>query len=64
VKNERSEIVFTVRMWKQRIEENGSSEWRGSVHQVDSGTHLYVAGATEVADFINARLAGEDRPVR
>jgi hypothetical protein len=51
-------------MWKQRIEENGSSEWRGSVHQVDSGTHLYVAGATEVADFINARLAGEDRPVR
>jgi hypothetical protein len=51
-------------MWEQRIEENGDSEWRGSVHQVDSGTHVYIAGANEVADFINARLAGEGGPVR
>jgi hypothetical protein len=64
VKDERGEIVFMVRMWRQRIEENGSSEWRGSVHQVDSGTHVYIAGASEVADFIKARLAGESRPVR
>jgi hypothetical protein len=46
-------------MWEQRIEESGNSEWRGSVHQVDSGTHAYIAGASEVADFINARLVGE-----
>lgn len=54
--NERAEVVFLVRMWKQRIEENGNGEWRGSIHQIDSGSHYYVAGAREVADYIAARL--------
>ena len=61
MESERGEIVFMVRMWKQRIEENGNSEWRGSVHQVDSGTHVYIAAASEAADFINARLAAPRR---
>jgi hypothetical protein len=46
-------------MWKQRIEENGNGEWRGSIHQIDSGSHYYVAGAREVADYITARLESE-----
>ena len=56
--NERAEIVFLVRMWKQRIEEHGNGEWRGSIRQIDSDSHYYVAGAREVADYITARLDG------
>jgi hypothetical protein len=57
MKNERSEVVFVVRMWQQGIGENGESEWRGSIYQVDSGRSFYVAGSREVADFIGASLA-------
>ncbi|HTA38486.1 MAG TPA: hypothetical protein VK760_05400 [Candidatus Acidoferrales bacterium] len=62
--NERAEVVFLVRMWKQRIEESGSGEWRGSIHQIDSGSHYYVAGAREVADYIAARLESEGTGLR
>ncbi len=48
-------------MWQQRIEEAGYGEWRGSVHQIDSGNRFYVTGAREVADFIGTRLAEETR---
>lgn len=54
-------MVFVVRMWRQRVEENGAAEWRGSIHQVESGKNFYVTGARDVADFIGARLAEESR---
>lgn len=54
-------MVFMVRMWRQRVEENGDAEWRGSICQIDSGRSFYVTGAREVADFISARLADEAR---
>ncbi len=59
VKSGRSEMVFVVRMWQQGIGENGESEWRGSIHQVDSGRSFYVTGPREVADLISASLAEE-----
>ena len=61
VKNERSEMVFVVRMWQQGVEENGDTEWRGSIYQVDSGRSFYVTGPREVADFIGASLVKESR---
>jgi hypothetical protein len=61
VESERGEMVFVVRMWRQRVEENGAAEWRGSIHQVESGKNFYVTGARDVADFIGARLAEESR---
>ncbi|MGA8476003.1 MAG: hypothetical protein WB681_13195 [Candidatus Cybelea sp.] len=64
MKNERSEIVFVVRMWQQGIGEDGGSEWRGSIHQVDSGRSFYVTGPREVADFISVSLVEEASSTR
>jgi hypothetical protein len=64
VERKRTERVFLVRMWQQGGER---VLWRGSVHEIGSGARFYVAGARDVADFINDRLAdatpreGEDR---
>lgn len=32
-------------------------QWRGSVHEINSGLRFYVTDARDVADFISARLA-------
>lgn len=64
VKDERSEVVFVVRMWQQGVGENGDSEWRGSIYRVDSGRSFYVTGPHDVADLISASLVGETRSTR
>jgi hypothetical protein len=54
--NQRDEVVFIVRMWRQAGEAANGREWRGSIREVDSGSHLYVTGSRDVSDFISARL--------
>jgi hypothetical protein len=54
--NQRDEVVFIVRMWRQAGEGGSEREWRGSIRQVDSDSHLYVTGSRDVSDFISARL--------
>jgi hypothetical protein len=56
VENERTELVFVVRMWRQGGRDDDPM-WRGSVNQVNVDGRFYVAGARDVADFIDARLA-------
>lgn len=61
--NERDEVVFIVRMWRQSGGAANGREWRGSVRQVDSGSHLYVTGSRDVGDFISARLEEADERI-
>jgi hypothetical protein len=34
-----------------------NAEWRGSVHEIDSGIRFYVSGTRDVAEFIETRMA-------
>jgi hypothetical protein len=61
VKEEPGELVFLVRMWLRAGEKAPDREWRGSVHEINSGVRYYVTGARDVADFIGARLAVRER---
>jgi hypothetical protein len=58
--NQRDEVVFIVRMWRQAGEAASGREWRGSIREVDSGSNLYVTGSRDVSDFISARLEEAD----
>jgi hypothetical protein len=43
-------------MWLD-VEGADGAQWRGSVHDVESGQLYYVADARDVADFIDTQLA-------
>jgi hypothetical protein len=62
--NQRDEVVFIVRMWRQAGEAASGREWRGSIREVESGSHLYVSGSRDVSDFISARLKEAERTDR
>jgi hypothetical protein len=51
------QLVFVVRMWVQGGDNPATREWRGSVQDVTASVRAYVAGARDIADFIDARLA-------
>lgn len=57
MKEENGELVFLVRMWLRDGERPPAREWRGSIHEINSGLRFYVSGARDIADFIGARLA-------
>jgi hypothetical protein len=61
MKTRPEQLVFVVRMWVQR-DIPGASVWRGAILEVASGKRLYVAGARDIADFIEALLAQNDSP--
>jgi hypothetical protein len=51
------QLVFVVRMWVQGGDNPAAREWRGLAQEVSSSARVYVAGARDIADFIDARLA-------
>ena len=51
-------LVFVVRMWIQTADGTSGPQWRGSVKDVDAGLLFYVAGARDVADFIDGPSRG------
>jgi hypothetical protein len=57
VKAENGEVVFLVRMWRREGEHVNERDWRGSIHEIESGLRFYVTDARDIADFIGARLA-------
>ena len=54
---ERRDVVFLVRMSLRDDDRPEEPQWRGSVHEINSGLRFYVTDARDVADFISARLA-------
>ena len=51
--------MFLVRMWLEP--DPGGSQWRGLVRHVGSGRRLFVAGTTDVADFIALQLTAANQ---
>jgi hypothetical protein len=61
MKQQPDEIVFVVRMWVRGDDRPAEGDWRGSVHDVQSGQRFYVSGTRDIADFIGTRLAERSR---
>jgi hypothetical protein len=62
MKADRREFTFLVRIWSH--EETTGTHWRGSVHEVSSGSRRFVTGTHDIAEFIASYLRGEHRAER